>query len=354
MVLPRKGKRSKPERKSNKATFGHKERADGPSNNTAEAQEGFKDVVVEPIEVDSSEPPSETPAKLDAAATGGPEQQASAAQQADAAARGRAGPEESAVQKADALPGRKRGRQASSKRRRGTAREGPHPRRASGRLLAFKRSLKGSKGASKSSTKGKNTALLKEPKLTPDSSLDPEDGFPRVLPRPPQKNGTSHRNLPVGCMPVQATRGMEAFAEQLPSQGVGCRLRMEAEQSQRQGQKEQQHHQMQHYQPQAKQGETQDQIHKEWQDVPQDLPQHQGDHRHQEDPQPVVQYHQQQGMHERPGEEQEKQLQPNQQQGDGARQREQRDQRRLEEQQHQERDSSSSREDETSIKMTGR
>lgn len=84
--------------------------------------------------------------------------------------------------------------------------------------------VKGKKGG-----KGR-PILLRQPKLLSGASLSPEDGFPLVL-ELPARGGVTYPGgkLPAGCMPVQVTNGFEAFADLLPVQGAGCRLRNEAE-----------------------------------------------------------------------------------------------------------------------------
>ncbi|CDI78891.1 hypothetical protein, conserved [Eimeria acervulina] len=231
---------------------------------------------------------------------------------------GRSGEDAGAAQQAAATtaPGRKRSRRSLFKSRQGgsanTARDGPPRRRASGRLRLFKQSVSSSvphgdgKEAAKRANKG-DTLLMKEPKLTAKSSLDYEDGFPSVLPRPPHRGGTTPRHPLTGCMPVQATPGFESFATGLPHQGVGCRLRMQAgRHHQPSRQEHQQSHEVQHQLHQVQQEETQEQ--QEQADLPK-LPQPQEQHEDQQ--QQVEQHGHQQGQQEQ---QQEQPQQPQEQQ----------------------------------------
>ncbi|CDI73848.1 hypothetical protein, conserved [Eimeria praecox] len=234
--------------------------------------------------------------KMAVVATG---EESSDAEAALDAAVGRPGQAENTMQRADAAGGRKRSLRALLKKRgsgkSGTAREGPHPRRGSGRLRVFKQSEGASasraegKGKAKKAKQRKAALLLSEPKLTVNSSLDPEDGFPRILPRPPQTGGTTPRNPFAGCMPVQATPGLEAFARGLPSQGVGCRLRMKTEQHQHPLPQEQQ--KQAHYQ----------ELQQDQQQVQQDLHERQVEQQQGEQDQQQEQQQQPQGQQQQEG-----------------------------------------------------
>lgn len=231
--------------------------------------------------------------------------------------------------------GRKRSRRSLFESRQGgranTAREGPPRRRASGRLRLFKQSVSSSvphgdgKEAAKRANKG-DTLLMKEPKLTAKSSLDYTDGFPSILPRPPQTGGTTPRHPLVGCMPVQVTPGFESFATGLPHQGVGCRLRMQAGNRHQPSRQEehQQSHEVQHQLHQMQQEETQEHQQQEQADLPK-LPQPQEQHEDQQ--QQVKQHGHQRGQQEQQQEQpQQPQEQQHQQDGQGEEQHPQQEQ----------------------------